>query len=717
VGKLWTESPERGVFKSNDGGKTWQHVLKLDSLTGVIDLSLNPAEPDRVYAAAYPVRRNPFSVGAPEIQWGPKGGIYRTEDAGKTWTKCANGLPQRDIGRCGLAIFRNDPKIVYAVVQTDLTDGPTDNRGQVQKPNTGNLEKGGIFRSDDHGKSWKKLNNLCPRPFYYGQIRVDPTDDQRIYVLGIAFHVSNDGGKTFATPTTGTHSDHHALWVNPKNSAQVYLGNDGGFYTSNDRAKTWTPHRAMAIGQFYNIAVDTREPYRIMGGLQDNGTYSGPSRTNSTAGITLADWKRMNGGDGFGAAYDPTRPDVAYASSQYGSVRRILLNPDGSVKPTIPPKKNDDDDDDHCQPEPERVTARLIKPIAPKDQPAYRFHWNTPFLLSHFDAKILYLGANRVLRSRDRGTTWTAISPDLTHGKPETTGSKHTLTALAESPLRAGVLAAGSEDGRLHLTSDEGKTWKELSLPDAPKGYLVSRIEFSHHDTSTLLVTIDGHRVNDLKPRVYRSADLGKTWKSIAGNLPAGTVAQVIRESSVNPNLLFVGLEHGLYASFDQGKSWHRYPGLPAVPVHDLVIHPRERELVVATHGRSLGIIDIAPLEQLKAQPESALLFPPRHVRLAPREKPAEEPPVTQFRGRNPDPGAKIEFWLPQRSAAEVMILSPAGEIVQKKSWTTVSGYQTWKWDPLAEKGIKPGKYLVELVVGKTRLRQPLLLTAPQEAN
>ena len=306
LGRVWGPNKERGLFKTEDGGKTWACVKFLDDDTGFIDLAMDPSDPDTLYAAAYAVRRDAFSGGGPKSQFGPNAGLYKTADGGKTWEKMTAGLPERPFGRCGISVYRANPNVVYAVVQTDKTDGPMDNRGQVAKTNAGDVDKGGVFRSEDKGKTWKKLNDLCPRPFYYGQIRVDPNDDKRVYVLGIAFHVSDDGGKTFVSAQTRTHGDHHALWIDPKDSNHVILGNDGGLYFSKDKGKAWTAIRGFCIAQFYGVAVDMGKPYRVYGGLQDNGSWGGPVATDRPEGIILDDWKRVGGGDGFRCLVDPT---------------------------------------------------------------------------------------------------------------------------------------------------------------------------------------------------------------------------------------------------------------------------------------------------------------------------------------------------------------------------------------------------------------------------
>jgi photosystem II stability/assembly factor-like uncharacterized protein len=577
LGRLWGPNRERGLYKTVDGGKTWRQVKSLGEETGFVDLALDPNDPDTLYAAGYHVRRGPFAGGNPAEMWGPEAGLYRTADGGENWVRLSAGLPTRPLGRCGLAVARKDPRVVYAVVQTDRTVLARESEwGQPAHPG-GDPETGGVFRSDDHGETWAKVNDLCPRPFYFSQVRVDPGDDRRVYVLGVSLHVSADGGRTFtADGASGIHSDHHALWVDPADPQHLVLGGDGGLFLSYDRGATWGHVKNLPIAQFYAAAVDTRKPYRVYGGLQDNGTWGGPSATHSAEGITLADWTRVMGGDGFHCQVDPADPDTLYAESQYGGLTRV------------------------------NVRTGESKGIAPKPADgaaAYRFNWSTPLLLSPHNPRTLYFGGNHLFRSVDRGDSWQEVSPDLTHGRPGPSRDfGHTLTAVAESPLRPGLLYAGSDDGRVHVSRDGGGHWADVSdrVPGVPAERWVTRLECSRFAEGTAYLTLDRHRNDDRAPYVFRTTDYGATWTALANNLPADGPVLVLCEDRRNRNLLFAGTEFGLFASFNGGSSWYRLrAGLPTVAVHDLVIHPRERELVIATHGRGLYVLDVAPLEEL----------------------------------------------------------------------------------------------------------------------
>jgi photosystem II stability/assembly factor-like uncharacterized protein len=590
-GHLWGPNPERGVYKTTDGGKTWSHLLKINDDTGVSDIAMDPQSPDILYAATYERRRTSFGFNG----GGPDGGIYKTTDGGVTWKKLTKGLPYEnggDTGRIGLDVYRKDPNIVYAVVQH---------------------EKGGTFRSEDQGETWKKMGDTNPRPSYYSQIRIDPNNDLRIWELGAQMFYSEDGGKKFVTDRVKRiHGDFHAMWIDPADSNHMLAGSDGGMHWSYDAGRTWDFVNTIAIGQFYEIALDNEKPYHVCGGLQDNGSWCGPSRSLTRDGITNEDWFVIHGGDGFYAAIDPVEPWIVYTESQDGYLDRRDL----------------------------RIgQQRFIAPEAKYGEPHYRFQWNSPVAVSAHSHTTIYYGGNYLFKSTDRGDTWTRLGGDLTTGvdrnklqifgktPDKNTLSRHdgvqeypAITTLSESPLTPDVLWVGTDDGNLQVTRDGGKTWKNVAsrVPNVPKGTYVSRVVASKAAEGAAFVTFDGHRNDDYGIYIFVTNDYGETWKAIRNGIPdsAGSV-HVVREHPRNQNLLFAGLEFGLWVSWDRGANWTALKNnFPTVPVDDIQIQARENDLVLATHGRSIWIFDdITPIEKMDASVLNGdLTFFPPHV-------------------------------------------------------------------------------------------------------
>jgi photosystem II stability/assembly factor-like uncharacterized protein len=695
TGHFWGPNRARGMYKTTDGGKTWDCVKFLDEDTGFVDACMDPSDPDTLYATAWQVRRDAFSGGSPRTQTGPSGGVFRTTDAGKTWEKLTGGLPEKvGYGRCGVCVYRKDPNVVFAVVQTSETAGALGNLGQPPtpagkdgKPGTpGKIETGGVFRSDDKGKTWVKINDLVPRPFYYGQIRVDPADDKNVYVPGVAFYASTDGGKIFTTIARTIHADNHALWINPKNPEHLIVGNDGGLYVSKDRGKTFDAKRGLVICQFYGVAVDMRAPYHVYGGLQDNGSWGGPVATPYPDGVTQSDWKRMSGGDGFQAAVDPTDPNTVYVESQYGNLMRVdPTKAGGGMK---------------------GGGGKTIRPgggMKGGGGGGNRFNWNAPMLLSPHDSKTLYYGSQFLYKTTERGDKWEKISPDLTAAPPDAkvTNSGHTILATAESPVKQGVLWVGTDDGKVWVSKTDGKDWTDVTdkIPGVPKARAIPKIECSYFDAGTAYVAIDRHRNDDFKPYIFLTTDCGETWKPVAGNLPPGAVVGVVRQSSKVKDLLFAGTELGLYASFDGGRAWHHLDktGLPkCVRVDDLVIHARERDLVIGTHGRGAWVMDIAPLEQIteKVLAADAHLFDIKPVTLLKEQKRDGATPKG-FAAANPKPGAVVHVWLreaPQNG--NVFIGVEKGGKTEYKLVGVGPGLHTRTLD------LPPGEHSVTLTVG-----------------
>jgi photosystem II stability/assembly factor-like uncharacterized protein len=727
MGNLWVPGGERGLYRTSDAGATWKKVLSApaphDALTGAGDVVLDPSRPGTVYAALYARRRSPwaFEYGA-GLTGADAGGIFKSSDGGRSWRKLAGGLPGRT-GRIGLDLARSRPDVVYAVVQSD--EGGTSGLEDIRS------RSGGVFRSDDGGETWVRRSPLDPRPFYFSQIRADPLNPDRVYVLGFMLHVSDDGGRTFREDLfQKVHADCHALAIvpvpepkaaaeppgepaapRPPVSKRLLLGTDGGAYLSLRAGRDWAHLDRMAAGEFYKVNVDQSRPYRICGGLQDNLTWVGPSRTWSRDGIVNADWIDVGGGDGFSCVFDPSDPDLVYAESQEGFVHRLDLRT-GERK--------------HLRPEPA------------EGQPRVRFHWNAPLIGSRHSPGALYLGGNRVFRLEDRGERWTAISPDLSTRDPArtvTVGSGAevygVVFALAESPLRAGLLWAGTDDGKVWVTEDEGRHWSDLTqgLPPAARGQWVSRIEPSGHDPKVAYLAVDAHRSGQDGPLLWRTADTGRTWQSVAGDLPGDAPVQVVRESPRNPALLFAGTEHGLFVTFDRGGRWVKLGGLPTVAVDDIGIQARERDLIVGTHGRSLYVLDdFGPLEDLTpevaARPEH--LFPPRPAfgrYLLPGWEDSNGKAV--FRGENPPEGALLTFWLrePTGDPVEIEIANALGQPVARFTFPEVPGLTRFSWDLRPTKDLRneyggqekerllpAGEYQVRLKHGKAKQSQKLVV-------
>ncbi|MCF6300826.1 MAG: glycosyl hydrolase, partial [Proteobacteria bacterium] len=571
TGRLWSDSVERGVYRTKDNGETWEKVLYIDNKTGCSDLVINPVNPNILYAGMWEFRRFPdyFTSG------GPGSGLYRSIDGGDSWQELTDGLPKGDKGRIALAIAPSEPTTIVATVEAETT---------------------ALYRSEDMGKTWKNLSEsgmVQMRPFYFGELKIDPSDPQRVYKPSFITVVSEDGGKSFSSMFSGggfgfsTHPDHHALWINEDNPSHLILGTDGGVYVSHNKGGNWRMVGSLPVSQFYHISHDDQWPYHVYGGLQDNGSWSGPSR--SPGGIKPGDWQSIGMGDGFWAFVDKTDHNTIYSEYQGGMLLRLNR--------TLGEVKN-------------------INPVARGDEEDLRFNWNTPLMLSSINKGTIYYGSQHLHKSIDRGESWQTISPDLTTDNPKlqrqsstggltidnsTAENNATIYSIDESPLDGDILWIGTDDGQVHITRNAGKTWVNLTknIKDIPKGTWVSRISASPHDKAVAHITYDGHRTGDMNTYVFSTDDYGKSWQQLAAN-DLG-YAWVIKQDTVNSDLLFLGTEFGLYLSLDAGLNWARFKeNLPKVAVHDIVIHPTEHDVILATHGRGVYIIDdISPIRAL----------------------------------------------------------------------------------------------------------------------
>ena len=672
LGAAWRPNRDRGLYKTTDGGTTWTNKKFINDTTGFVDIDMDPRNPDVLFATSYHRLRGPYF-----LQSGGRGSaLWKSTDGGETWSEVSGGgFPATMKGRMEIAIAPSNGDIMYVMVEADTNPNPRPTAGaRAQASNSG------LYRSADAGKTWERTATDNVRPFYYSQVRVHPTNPDRVWFSSTPVKVSDEGGKNARNATVGLHVDHHAQWIDPKDPSRHIVGNDGGIGLTFDNGGNYIFPNSFAIGQFYNISFDMAVPYRVCGGLQDNGSWCGPSRRRQGA-ITNAMWFTFNGGDGFVTQQDPTNPDIIYGTSQGGNMGRYQVSAGQRTalsKPNYRTQYMKWEDSimtvrgDTMRPE----TAAMRRTIAElrtqqkKDSTdmSLRWNWNTPFFLSPHNPSVMYMGSNRVMKSVQRGDNMYPISGDLSYADPvklrvstvttggitiDATGAETfgTIVSLNESPIKVGMLFAGTDDGRVWMTANDGGQWTELTsrINGVPAGSYVSRIEPSSHNADRFYVTYDNHRRGDFTPYVFVTDDAGRIFRSIAGGLPRGAAdfVHVLREDLKNQDLLFVGTDVGAYVSGDRGTTWQKFmTGLPNVPVHDLKIHPRDAELIAGTHGRSIWIVDIAPLQQMKSvvADAAATLFAPRTATQW-GEPPMEGQSTGNMLFSSPSPAYGADIW------------------------------------------------------------------------
>ncbi len=623
-GPLWNPGGDRGVYKTTDGGETWERVLHVSENTGINEVHMDPRDPDLLYAAAYQRRRHVWTL----INGGPESGIYKSTDGGETWRELTEGLPDVDMGKIGMDISPVDPDVVYAIIEAQR-------------------DEGGFFRSTDRGETWEKMSDyVSGSPQYYNEIFADPHAVDRVYSMDTFLHSTDDGGATFTrVGEDEKHVDNHALWIDPDNADHFLIGCDGGLYETFDRGTTYRFFPNLPITQFYRVSVDTSEPfYYVYGGTQDNNSMGGPSRTLHSSGISNEDWFITVGGDGYETAVDPTNPNIVYSQWQYGGLVRY-----------------------------DRVSGELVD-IQPQEEPgedAHRWNWDSPLMISPHSPTRLYYACQRLYRSDDRGNSWNAVSGDLTRqidpntlpvfgaiqsidavAKNMSTSNYGNIVSLSESPRVEGLIYVGTDDGLIQVTENGGESWRRIDrVPGVPERTYVSRLEASLHDDDTVYATFNNKKMGDLSPYVFVSRDRGRTWTSISGDLPEREIVYALMQDHVEPQLLFAGTEFGVYFTVDEGGHWIRLKGgLPTIQVRDIDLQRRENDLVLGTFGRGFYILDdYTPLRQVsdEALEDDAVLFPTKDaLRYVEKRSRVGSRGATFFTADNPPFGAIFTYYL-----------------------------------------------------------------------
>lgn len=712
LGHLWNRNPERGVFKTSNGGETWEKILYVDENTGCSDISIDPENPEILYAGMWDFRRQPWTFRS----GGPGSGLYKTTDGGKTWNRLTNGLPEGELGRIAVAVSPVTPNLVYALVES---------------------KESALYRSLDRGDSWEKMNTTIPvqeRPFYFSLIVADPIDTNRIYKPSFDLNVSDNGGENFRIAYIAggnVHSDLHAFWIGKKDNNLLYVGTDGGVYVSRDKGSSWSIIRNLPVSQFYHVSVDMEKPYLVYGGLQDNGSWMGPSEKAN--GIMNADWIPVGMGDGFYMFPDLYDRNIIYWQAQGGMFARYYKNT-GEIK--------------------------FIQPIPDETMDDLRFNWNAAVAFSP-TRDVMYVGGQYLFQSRDKGDSWKRISPDLTTNDPNkqrqfetggltldnSTAENHcTIYTIEESPVNEKVIWVGTDDGNLQVTRDEGTTWTNVTpnIPDLPENTWCSFVYASTFEEGTAYVTFDGHRTGDMIPYLYKTSDFGQTWKSLIDDNVNG-YCHVVHQDLVNPDLVFLGTEFGLFVSFDDGNQWTQMTGnIPNVSIRDMVIHPREHDLVLATHGRGIMIIDdITPLRLITQDllQKDVVFLASQPFVIKPIVIGQSFPGDDEFIGRNPPDVAMpsfatITYYLKRRHVFGDMYLEiydPEGNFLNQVPAGKRKGLNRVQWSimqkppkvpsspSLAQFALfgpyyNPGEYRVKLVKGDESYEGTIQLTYDKDS-
>ncbi len=740
MGHLYSENPERGVFKTSNGGRTWDKVFYVNEKVGVIDLVINSQNPDILYAATYDKQRLPWQY----VNGGPESGIYRTADAGKTWTKLGGGLPSGRIGRIGLDIYLKNPEIVYALIENANTRPATKEELEQDKlrgfPSRDRTFGGEAYRTDNGGKTWVKMNSAkddlsTKGPYYFSQIRVDPNNDKNLYVTGVSLGNSTDGGKTWHDLDwppqrlfAKIFGDVRTLWIDPQNSDRLILGSDGGVYVSYDGGRTADHRYNIPLTENYTVQVDMEEPYHIYAGLQDHEHWKGPSNSPHDRGITLMDWTAVGNGDGMFAVPDPVDSRWLYTTSQYGSHYRV---------------------------DQKLGYRKSIAPVREKGKPPYRFIWCAPIHLSPHNSQVIYAGAQVLLRSMDRGDHWQEISPDLSTNPadkilPSSEGGLpggipwFAISSISESPVTPGIIWVGTSDGKVQLTRDSGTTWTDLTKTIAAVGgredCYVSRVRASNFHAGTAYVAKNGYKLDEFRPFLYKTEDFGATWISLNSNLPNEPI-NVVFEDAKNPDLLFLGNDTGIFVSINGGKRWVKMNNsIPNVPVHDLLVHPRESDLVVGSYGRGIFVTNIFPLQEMNDQllAGDIHLFKVRPIaQRIPRMFGAGDYLFGDSHIITPnEPNAvAIHYYLKNKAEAKakITVTDPFGQELAVLEGKAEAGLNSVSWDmrrrvaqpgqqqapavrvrqtgPPYEQWVPPGEYVVNLELAGKKLTQKILIT------